>query len=166
MKELLEDFSLGLFFWQTLIFLLLLFILKRYAWFIILDKINKREEKIKKSLENVEIINKKLNETNIKIEEMINKAKIKRDLILQETYKLKDLIISEAKKVAHDESNRILKLEQKVINDEKKQAFIELKSDIGMLAINMLEKVLCKELLNKKMQKELIKNLTQSLNLN
>lgn len=166
MKALLEQFSIGLFFWQTLIFLILILVLKKYAWKAILDSIDKREQTIKDALENSKIVNQKLNQTTIEINKMIREANIKRSIILQETYELKKKIISDAKKEALDESNRIIQLSKINILHEKEQTMIELKKYIGLISINILEKVLTKEFLNKKTQKELIKHLISQLNVN
>lgn len=166
MEALLEQFSVGLFFWQTLIFLFLILILKKYVWVSILDSINKREEKIKNALEDSKMIRQKLNQTTIKIDKMIEKANIQRNVILKETHELKDKIILDARKEAYNESNRILKLAKVSIENEKKKTMTELKNYIGLISINMLEKVLNKEYLNKKTQEELIKNLVKQLNLN
>ena len=54
MEKLIEEFSIGLFFWQTVIFLLLIWLLKKYAWTPILNTINDREEGIKNALESAE----------------------------------------------------------------------------------------------------------------
>ena len=54
MEKLINDFSFGLFFWQTLLFILLLFLLKKYAWKPILDALNSREEGIKNALDEAE----------------------------------------------------------------------------------------------------------------
>ncbi|HIP31867.1 MAG TPA: F0F1 ATP synthase subunit B, partial [Crocinitomicaceae bacterium] len=51
MDKLLNEFSVGLFFWQTVLFLALLFLLRKYAWKPILNAVNEREEKIADSLE-------------------------------------------------------------------------------------------------------------------
>ena len=50
MEKLLGEFSLGLFFWQTLLFVALLLSLKKFAWKPILDAVNERETSIKDSL--------------------------------------------------------------------------------------------------------------------
>ncbi len=51
MGKLFEDFSLGLFFWQAVLFIALIFLLRKFAWKPILDSVNKREEGIKNALE-------------------------------------------------------------------------------------------------------------------
>ena len=50
MEKLISEFSIGLFFWQTVIFVILIFLLKKYAWKPILDAVNDREEGIKNAL--------------------------------------------------------------------------------------------------------------------
>jgi len=50
MEKLLGEFSLGLFFWQTFLFVALLLLLKKFAWKPILDAVNERETSIKDSL--------------------------------------------------------------------------------------------------------------------
>ena len=54
MDKLLGEFSIGLFFWQTVLFLALLFVLRKFAWKPILDAVNEREDKISGSLEEAE----------------------------------------------------------------------------------------------------------------
>ena len=51
MDKLLEEFSIGLFLWQAVLFLALLFLLKKFAWKPILNAVNEREEKISESLD-------------------------------------------------------------------------------------------------------------------
>ena len=50
MEKLLNDFSVGLFFWQTLLFLVLMFVLRKYAWKPILNAVNEREDSIQEAL--------------------------------------------------------------------------------------------------------------------
>ena len=54
MEKLLNDFSIGLFFWQTLLFVILVFFLRKYAWKPILNAVEEREEGIKNSLDSIE----------------------------------------------------------------------------------------------------------------
>ena len=50
MEKLISDFSFGLFIWQTIIFVGLIFLLKKFAWKPILDAVNEREEGINKEI--------------------------------------------------------------------------------------------------------------------
>jgi len=54
MEKLINDFSFGLFIWQVVIFVGLIFLLKKFAWKPILDAVNEREQGIKNALESAE----------------------------------------------------------------------------------------------------------------
>ena len=86
MEKLISEFSSGLFFWQTLIFVTLIFLLRKFAWKPILDTINEREKSIrdslnsakqaKKEMENLQAENKKiLQEARAESDAMISQAK-------------------------------------------------------------------------------------------
>ena len=86
MEKLISEFSSGLFFWQTLIFVSLIFLLRKFAWKPIFDTINEREKSIrdslnsakqaKKEMENLQAENKKiLQEARAESDAMISQAK-------------------------------------------------------------------------------------------
>ena len=54
MEQLLNDFSPGLFIVQTILFLLLIFLMVKFAWKPILNSLNDREEGIKSALDAAE----------------------------------------------------------------------------------------------------------------
>ena len=64
MEKLLNEFSLGLFVWQTLLLFLLL-LLKKYAWSPIMNAVNEREEGIKNALEQAEDAKKECKSFNL-----------------------------------------------------------------------------------------------------
>ena len=51
MEKLVNDFSFGLFFWQIIILVVLIVLLKKFAWKPILDALNDRERGIQDALE-------------------------------------------------------------------------------------------------------------------
>ena len=106
MEKLLEEFSLGLFFWHSLIFLSLIFLLKKFAWKPILDTINEREEGIKDALESAEKAREEMQLLQADNEEIMKKARIERDSILKEARDLKKAIINESKDEAKKELSR------------------------------------------------------------
>ena len=70
MDKLINEFSFGLFFWQLLIFVGLVLLLKKFAWKPILDAVNEREDSIRESLLSADKSRKEmesLNENNKKI---------------------------------------------------------------------------------------------------
>ena len=50
MEKLINEFSSGLFFWQLILFVTLIFLLRKFAWKPILDAVNEREKTIVDSL--------------------------------------------------------------------------------------------------------------------
>ena len=104
MEKLIEEFSIGLFFWQTVIFLLLIWLLKKYAWTPILNTINDREEGIKNALESAEKAREEIKTLKASNDKVLKEAKIERDNILKEANNLKKSILKKLK----------LKLKQKL----------------------------------------------------
>lgn len=166
MDKLLDQFSVGLFFWQSLIFLLLLFLLKKFAWKPILDALHQRETTIKESLEQAKLAREEMQKLNAKNDTIIKEAKMERDAILRDARELKDKIVAESKITAQNEANKIIEIAKVSIENEKKSAITELKNQVASISIDIAEKVLTKELSDKKAQTELINNLVKQTNLN
>ena len=78
--------------------------------------------------------------------------------MLKEARKTKSELISSAKEEAQKEAQKILSQAQEEIENEKRTAVIELKRQVGSIAINIAEKVIQKELESK--EKQILKNLT------
>ena len=108
MEKLIEEFSIGLFFWQTVIFLLLIWLLKKYAWTPILNTINDREEGIKNALESAEKAREEIKTLKASNDKVLKEAKIERDNILKEASSLKKSILEEAKSEAKTEAQKII----------------------------------------------------------
>lgn len=166
MEKLIEQFSVGLFFWQTVLFLILLFILKKYAWKPILDSVSERENTIRESLDSAEKAKKELAELQSKNESLIAEAKIERDALLKEARELKDKIVGDAKGEAKEEADKIVQAAHAAIEAEKAGAIAEMKSEMAALSIEIAEKIIRKELSNDDKQKSLANDLVADLKLN
>lgn len=156
MDKLINEFSVGLFFWQTILFVVLIFLLKRYAWTPILKAINEREEGIKNAIDAAENAKKKMEALNADNERILNEAKKERDDILKEARGLKDEIVAEAKTIASKEADSIISSAREQIKNEKLAAITELKNQVATLSIDIAEKILKSELKSDKTQKEII----------
>ena len=119
METLINDFSIGLFIWQTVLFLTLLFLLRKYAWKPILGAVEEREEGIKSALEAAENAKKEMEALNADNERILREAKAERDAILKEAREIKDVIIAEAKTQATVEADKVLTSAREQINNEK-----------------------------------------------
>jgi F-type H+-transporting ATPase subunit b len=164
--DLFKDFSVGLFIYQTLIFFLLLVILKKYAWKPILGAVNDREEKIEEALESAKQA--KLDIANLKSqnEDMRKEALAERDSLLKEAREVKDKIVSEAKNSAKEEGDRIIESAREVIKNEKMAAVTELKNQVAVLSIEIAEKIVKEKLSTDEKQKALVDGLVKEINLN
>ncbi|WP_340201145.1 F0F1 ATP synthase subunit B [Ascidiimonas sp. W6] len=166
MEKLLEEFSLGLFFWQTLLFILLLLLLRAFAWKPILKAINDREEGIKNSLESAEAARKEMQNINADNERILKEARKEREALLKEARELKDKIVADAKETAQVEADKMIKQAKAVIQSERQSAVAELKNQVASLSVEIAEKVMRGELADKKKQLKMVDDLLGDVTLN
>jgi len=165
MEKLLSEFSIGLFFWQTVIFVLLIFLLKKHAWKPILDAVNEREEGIKNALLSAEKAKEEMVSLKSDNEATLKKARAERDLLLKEAREMKQQLIDEAKDKAKSEANKIINQAQEAIQNEKNAAISDLKNQLASLSVEIAEKVLKEKLSDDKTQMDLVKNLVKEVTL-
>jgi F-type H+-transporting ATPase subunit b len=156
MEKLITDFSLGLFFWQTLLFIILVIFLRKYAWKPILSAVEQREEGIKYALASAEKAKAEMESLNADNVKILAAAKIERDGMLKEASNIKEEIIKEAKDSADKEAEKIISSAKKQIAREKMKAIVELKNKVATLSIDIAEKVLKRELNKKESQEKFI----------
>jgi F-type H+-transporting ATPase subunit b len=154
--DLFNDFSIGLFVWQTVLFLALLFLLRKYAWKPILTAVEEREEGIKSALDAADNAKKEMEALNADNEKTLREAKAERDSILKEARELKDGIIAEAKTQASEEADKVMASAREQINNEKMAAITELKNQVASLSVDIAEKILKSELKDDNKQKEMV----------
>ena len=166
MEKLINDFSFGLFVWQSLIFLLLIFLLKKFAWKPILDAVNEREEGIKNALHSAEIAKRDMQNLRSDNEKLLSQARVERDVMLKEARDIKDKIVSEAKAEAQLQAGKMIEQAKAAINSEKNAAMAELKNQVSSLSIEIAEKVLRSELTDKASQTKLVEKMLGDVKLN
>lgn len=156
----------GLLFWTTLVFLVLLILLKKFAWKPILGAVEERENKIQGALDSAKEAEQKMAELTSKNEEILKQARIERDTMLKEAKEAKNSIVSEAKGQATEEAAKILTDAREQIGMEKSKAIAELKNEVASLSVGIAEKILKGELSDKSKQDALVGNLIDDVNLN
>ena len=166
MEKLIGEFSVGLFFWQTLLFVAMLFILKKYAWKPILDAVSEREEGIKKALESAVQAKKEMASMNADNEKLLQEARSERDAMLKEAREIKAKLIGDAKDEAKSEADKIIIQAQAAIQSEKKAAIAEIKDQVASLSIDIAEKVIKQALSRDDQQQKLVKDLLDDTALN
>lgn len=158
--------GLGLIFWMTLSFAIVIWILGKYAWRPIMNSLREREESIDEALHAADKAREEMQQLKLDNEKLLQQAKEERDDILREARKVKDKIIEDARGKANDEANRIVENAKVRIENEKMAAMTELKNQIASLSIEIAEKVLQHELSEEKKQKEYIRKLIDEVNFN
>ncbi len=158
--------AFGLIIWTLLAFLIVFFILKKFAWKPILNSMNQREKGIADSLATAEKIKLEMSQMKSENEALLVKAREERVQMLKEAKETKDKIIDEAKEQAKVETNKIIADAQSVINQQKMAALTDLKNQVGTLVVEVSEKILRRELSNRQEQEKYIKQLAENVKLN
>ena len=156
MEKLIEEFSVGLFFWQTILFIALIFLLRKFAWKPILNAVIEREEKIEGALKAAEEAENKMKELSANNEKILADARVERESILKDGRSIKEKMIADAKSQASTEAEKIITSAKEQINIEKMKAMTEIKNQVADISIEMAEKILRTELKDAKNQKKLI----------
>ena len=165
MEKLINDFSFGLFFWQMLLFILLLFLLKKFAWKPILDALNNREEGIKNALEEADRARQEMMDLQANNEKILKEARAERDTLLKDARSMKEQIISEAKEEAGSQASKMIEQAKSTIENEKQAAITELRNQVAELSIGIAEKIIKDELSDKDKQVKLIEEMLKEASL-
>jgi F-type H+-transporting ATPase subunit b len=166
MDKLINDFSFGLFIWQTVIFLGLIFLLKKFAWKPILDAVNEREEGIKNALLSAESAKKEMQNLKSDNEKLLAEARAERDALMKEAREIKDKMINDAKTEAQAAGEKMIAQAKAAIESEKNAAMTDLKNQVSSLSLEIAEKVLRDELSNKDSQTKLVEKMLADVKLN
>ena len=157
--------ELGLVFWTTLSFLILLFLLGKFAWKPILGAINEREISIENALMKAEAAKEEMARLTSENESLLRDARAERDIILQEARKLKDKIVGEAKEAAQQEGAKMIESARIEINMQKALAIADVKNQVATLSIEIAEKVLRKQFEDASKQDALVTELLKEVKL-
>lgn len=166
MEKLINQFEYGLFFWQIIIFVGLIFLLKKFAWKPILDAVNEREEGIKNALLSAENAKKEMQNLKSDNEKLLAEARAERETMLKEAREIRDKIISDAKQDAQQQGEKLIEQAKAAINGEKNAAMADLKNQVSNLSLQIAEKILRSELSNKESQTKLVEQLLGDAKLN
>lgn len=158
--------DIGLVFWNTVAFLVLLFILGKFAWKPMLKAIHDREQGIEDALSKADKMKADIAAMQNENEAMLAKAREERALMIKEAKDTADKMVADAKEKAKNEYDRIVADAQLAINQQKNAALIDVKNQVGSLVVEVAEKVLRRELANKSEQESYIKQLADGVKLN
>ncbi len=166
MDKLVNQFEFGLFFWQILIFVGLILLLKKFAWKPILDAVNDREEGIKNALLSADNARKEMQNLQSDNQRILQEARMERDTLLKEAREMKDKMIADAKNEAQAQGQKMIEQAKAAIQTEKNAAMAELKLQVSTLSLQIAEKLLKDELSNKEAQVKLVEKMLGDAKLN
>lgn len=155
MENLLNEFSTGLFIWQSIIFIVLIFLLRKFAWKPILTAVNDREESIESAIKAAEKAREDMKSLQADNEKIMRQAREERETILKEAREIRDTMVSEAKNTAIAEAEKVAAAATADIENKRLAAIHDIKVMVADLSIEIAEKVLRAELTGDK-QKDLI----------
>lgn len=166
MEKLLNDFSIGLFFWQTLLFVLILLLLRKVAWKPILDAVDSREQGIKNALEAAENAKKEMQNLTADNERILKEARTEREEILKEAREMRAKSIEDTKDEVKALREELMLKAKEDIQHEKQAAVADLKNQVAELSIGIAEKLVKEQLASKDNQVKLIENMLNDVKLN
>ncbi len=158
--------SFGLIIWTLLAFLIVFFILKKFAWKPILSSLKERETGIANALATADKVKAEMASLKNENEALMAQAREERAQMIKDAKEATNKMISEAKEKARTEYDRILGEAQAAILQQKNAALIDVKNQVGNLVIEVSEKVLRRELANRGEQENYIKQLAEVVKLN
>ena len=158
--------GIGMIFWSTLFFLILLFILGKFAWPAILTAVKARNESIKYALDAADKAKVEMAKLQADNEKILAEAKAERDAMLKEAKAVKDSMIAEAKEKASEEAKKLVQSAREAIQAEKEAAVSDMKAQIVTLSVDIAEKILRIKLEDSKAQKDLVNKLVNEADLN
>lgn len=163
MEKLIEEFSFGLFVWQSLLFVGLLFLLAKFAWKPILSAVEERENTIKDALDSAEKAKADMEAVQADNKRILKEARAEREALIAEAKKTSTQMINEAKEAAQVEADKIASAAQASIEQEKNAAINEIKNQVATLSVEIAQKVLQGELADEKKQQALVEKLVNDI---
>lgn len=152
--------------WSTVIFLLFWFLMSRFAFKPISDSLKRREQDIQDALDQAKKAREEMANLQAENEQLLAQAREERSQILKEAKEAKEQIIAEAKERANTEYKRKVESAIQDIENQKMAAMVDMKNQAGLLALEIAQKVIGRELADKQAQEAFAKSLADQIKLN
>ncbi len=158
--------GVGLIFWQTVVFVLLVFLLAKLAWKPIISSLKERETSIQNALETAERARLEMAQLKSDNEKLLKDAREERDRILREARDVANRMKDEAQADAKKNADKIIEDARAAIQIEKQAALKDVKVQVAMFSLEIAERLMKKILSSDKSQKELVDSYLKDLNVN
>ena len=131
---------------QLLAFLILIAVLRRYAYRPVITMLDQRAQRIRQSMEQADRIERQLAETEQRNQEILAEARREAQHIIANAREIGDRQISQARTVAHDEAEKQLQQSLAQLRAEEQRAKEELRREYADLVIRAAGRVVRQEL--------------------
>ena len=158
--------SIGIFFWGTVVFVILMILLAKFAWKPILTAVKTREESIADSLALAEKTKAEMAQLQADNENLLKEARAEREKMIKEASETGKQMVAEAKATAKAEADKMIADANKAITNEKNAAMTEIKTHVAALSLEIAEKIIKGELASNDKQKALADQLAEDISLN
>lgn len=158
--------GIGLIFWMTLSFGILLILLRKYAWRPILKALHDREETIDNALHAADKARQEMEALKFSNEQLLREAKEERDALMRDARKVRETMLEESRIRSNEEADRIIETARSSIEFEKMAAMTDLKNQLGQLSVEIAEKILKHELSKEVTQDDFMKRLLDQVKFN
>lgn len=158
--------AVGLIFWMLVVFLLLVFILRKFAWKPIINGLNDREKDIQSALDMAVETRAEMAKLKSDNEKLIAEANAARDKIIRDAKEASERMIAEAREKASIAGQKEMELAREAIRNEQTAAIASMKKEVALLSFQIAEKVLGRELSDKAAQQKLIADLASNAKMN
>ncbi len=158
--------GVGLIIWQTIVFVLLIFLLGKLAWKPILNSLRDRERSIQDALDTAEKARHEMSQLRADNEKLLNEAREERDRILRQAREVAIKLREEAQVEARRASDKIIEDARAAINIEKQAALKDVKVQVALFSLEIAEKLMKKNLSGDKAQRELVETYLKDLKVN
>lgn len=158
--------GVGLIFWQTVVFVLLVVVLAKLAWKPIINSLKEREASIQSALDTAEKARLEMSQLKSDNEKLLKEAREERDRILREAREISNRMKDEAQLEAKKSADKIVEDARAAINLEKQAALKDVKVHVAMFSLEIAEKLMKKNLASDKSQKDLVESYLKDLKIN
>lgn len=158
--------GIGLIFWQTVTFLIVMFLLSKFAWKPIMNALHERETSIENALSAAEKAKLEIQGLKAENEKLLAEARMERDKILKEASEAGNALVENARMKANEEGSRLVAQARESIENEKRAAITEVKNMAAALSVDIAERILRKELSNPQAQQQLAQDYINEVTLN
>jgi len=156
----------GLILWTSLVFLLIYWVLGKFAFKPIQNALKEREVSIQESLDQAKKAREEMSNLKAENEALLKEAREERSKMLKEAREISDNLIKEAKEKAKEEAKIIVTTAKEQIELQKMAAIISVKNEVGLMVLDLAGKLIKKQLKGDKAQEEYVKQLVDEIKMN